>query len=159
MPVFKIDKKENVREVPGYGGRYKVSDQGKVYSRRGELVLIDGRYVNLSYRAVATRVDVAYLVARAFLSNLGGCRWVSHKDGDTRNNRADNLEWTEKRPHGAGSAGAKRAVLVYDLEGNCLAKYDSIRQAEEETGVARSLIRNCASGRSRRAKNYIFRYV
>lgn len=159
MPVFRVERKENRKPVPGFGGRYEVSDLGKVYSRKRELALIKGRYVNLSYKAQMTRVDVAYLVARAFLSNLGACRWVSHIDGDMTNNRVENLEWTDKRPRGKCWDGAKRAVMQYDLDGNCLAKYESITDAERETGVARSLIRNCASGRTKRAKKWIFRYA
>lgn len=159
MPVFRVERKETRKPVPGFGGRYEVSDLGKVYSRRGELVLIKGRYVNLSYKAQMTRVDVAYLVAGAFLSNLKAFRWVRHIDGDVTNNRVENLEWTDQRPRGKCWEGARRAVMQYDLDGNCLAKYESITDAERETGVARSLIRNCASGRTKRAKKWIFRYA
>lgn len=161
MPVFRTERSEHRKVIAGYGGRYEVGDLGRVYSDGCELNLIDGRFVNLSWKGEVKRVNVAYLVARAFLSNLRGCEWVKHKDGDVRNNRVENLEWTEVKPGKGGghSADCARAVAQYDLEGNCVARYESLREASEKSGVARSLIRNCAEGRSRRAKNWVFRYV
>lgn len=159
MPVFRVERKEKRKPVPGFGGRYEVSDLGMVYSRGSELSLINGRYVNLSSEGVVTRVDVAYLVARAFVSNLKACQWVRHKDGNMTNNRAENLEWCDERPRGNHGGWNRRPVVQYDLEGNCLGRFESVKDAEERTGVARSLIRNCAEGRARRAKKWIFRYA
>lgn len=161
MPVFRVDRKERRKEIPGYGGRYVVSDLGKVYSNGCELSLIRGRYVNLSRSGEITRADVGYLVARAFLSNLRGCEWIRHKDGNWNNNRVENLEWTHRRPgrnDGRALVNA-RPIVQYDLEGNCVGRYESVRKASEKTGVARSLIRNCAEGKARRAKKWVFRYA
>lgn len=160
MPVFKVDRREHRREIPGYDGRYEVSDVGRVYSRGYELSLIKGRYVSLCRFGKVTRADVGYLVARAFLSNLRGCEWVRHKDGNSRNNRVENLEWTNERPVPHPQLPAStRPIVQYDLEGNCVARYRSVREASEESGVARSLIRNCADGKARRAKKWVFRYA
>lgn len=139
-----------------------VGDLGRVYSDGCELSLIGGRFVNLCWKREMKRVDVAYLVARAFLGNVRGCEWVRHKDGDLRNNRVENLEWVEVRPEmrGGGRKAERRQVVQYTLDGTgIVGMYDSIKEASEETGVARSLIRNCAEGRAKRAKQWIFRYV
>lgn len=36
------------------------------------------------------------LVATAFIPNPDGKKYVRHKDGNIRNNRAENLEWTDE---------------------------------------------------------------
>ena len=161
MPVFRIERAEKRKVVPGFRGRYAVSDLGKVYSGDMEMSLIGGRYVNLCMDGGVERRDVAYLVARAFLPNLEGRPFVIHRDGDRRNNRVENLEWSEKKEErkARGSAvDARRVVLQYDRDGVLVQKYRSIWEASEKTGVARSLIRNCAEGKARRAKEWIFRY-
>lgn len=154
--MFGVDRRERRKEIPGYGGRYEVGDLGRVYSGGYEMSLVDGRYVNLSKDGHVERISVAYLVARAFIRNLEGRPYVVHLDGDPRNNRVENLQWSEAKGRKRGSFAQK--VLQYDLDGNLVAKYESVRDASEHTGVARSLIRNCAVGKARRAKQWIFRY-
>lgn len=151
--------KERVKEIRGWGGKYLVGDQGHVYSRGCELSLIDGRYVNLSWKGVAERVDVSYLVARAFLSNLEGRPYVVHKDGDKRNCRVENLCWSEVKEPRHPMGGRSRAVEQYSLNGEYLGIYESVTDAARRTGLARYLIKRCADGEGRRVKQYVFRYA
>ena len=160
MAVFRLERPERRRRIEGYGGRYEVGDLGRVYGDGYELSLIDGKYVNLSEGGVARRVKVAYLVARAFIANAECRPYVGHRDGDLRNNRVENLYWTEEK-HG-WARGRKavdgKGVLQYTVEGEFVARYGSIAEASAATGVARSLIRNCAEGKARRAKGFVFRF-
>jgi len=160
MPVFEPLPKIRYRDIPGFGGRYQVGDDGSVLSRGTQLSLIGGRYVNLSRKGVVSRVDVAYLVARAFLSNLRGCERVIHLDGDLKNNRAENLEWSDRRqPAPAGRPSVSRPVAQFDMEGHCVRTFRSVSEASAVTGVARSLITGCAAGRYRKAGKWYFRYA
>lgn len=164
MSVFRVERAERRKPVPGYGGRYEVSDLGRVYSGGCELSVIGGKYVNLSGDGVRERVKVGYLVARAFLPNPEVRPYVVHRDGDVRNNRVENLEWSEKKERGRvgrpiGSAAASKAVMCYKVDGEWVGRFESIKEAAEKLDVARYLIRNCAEGRARRAKQYVFRYV
>ena len=148
------------RIIKGYGGKYSVSESGKVFSGEHELTLIGGRYVNLSDGGEVRRVDVAYLVARAFVSNVAGKEYVWHLDGDVRNNRAENLAWREVRQVLKGERGRRAfssGVLQYDLEGNLVGMYTTVREASEATGVARALIDRCLRGEAKRAKNWVWR--
>ena len=61
-----------------------------VYDRHGREVAI-----LLNKDNVWTAVHVQELVAEAFVPNPNNFKYVRHKDGDIRNNRADNLEWSD----------------------------------------------------------------
>lgn len=163
MAMFRVERPERRKQIAGYGGRYEVSDLGRVYSGGFELSVIGGRYVNLSWKGEVERVSVSYLVARAFLPNLEMRPYVRHRNGDAMDNRVENLEWCEVKERCGAKAGRKgigKAVVAYDVEsGEFVGKWRSVKEASEALGVARSLIRNCAMGKSRRAKEWIFRYV
>lgn len=154
--VFGVERRERRKEIPGYGGRYEVGDLGHVYTGGCEMALLEGRYVHLSKEGHVERISVAYLVARAFIRNLEGRPYVVHLDGNPRNNRVENLQWSEVKGRRMGHAARK--VLQYDLDGNLVGKYRSVKEASECTGVARSLITRCALGKARRAKQFVFRY-
>ena len=161
MAVFKVEERERRKAVPGYGGRYEVSDRGRVFSGGMVMSLIRGRYVNLSWKGEVRRVDVGYLVARAFVPNVEGRLYVEHLDGDVENCRAENLAWVEKRGTFDRRDWKRRVfgVVQYTLEGEEVASYGSVRAASEATGVPCSVIRGCAEGRTERGRNWIFRYV
>ena len=163
MATFRVDRPERRRKVAGYGGRYEVGDLGRVYSDGLELSVIGGRYVNLCRDGVSDRVSVAYLVARAFVPNPEVRPYVRHVNGVVWDNRAENLEWCERKERcgkAPGRKGVGKAVVAYDREsGEFVGKWESVKEAGEALGVARSLIRNCAEGRAKRAKQWIFRYV
>lgn len=78
---------------------YSVSRDGDVRSnRRGKLLtprVSRGGYVtvHLSFDGEDLNALVHRLVAMAYLPNPENKPTVNHKDGNKRNNRADNLEW------------------------------------------------------------------
>lgn len=148
------------KKIKGYGGRYLVSESGKVFSDGQEMTLIGGRYVNLSWEGDVQRVDVAYLVARAFVSNVAGKEYVWHLDGDVRNNRAENLAWREVKQVLKGERGRRAfsgGILQYDLEGHFVGMYTTVREAAEATGMSRALIDRCLRGEAKRAKSWVWR--
>ncbi len=105
---------EQWRDIPGYEGRYQVSDQGRVRSIDREVRAVSkaGREYLRPIRGVLLRpgfsrgykivnlspdgtVAVHLLVAKVFIPKTGP--EVNHKDGVKTNCQADNLEWTTKR--------------------------------------------------------------
>lgn len=97
-------------EIPGYAGRYRVSDCGDVQSnhchgplhkRAGwwslsrPLARSGHELVYLWDSGTQTRVRrlVHQLVAEAFIPRIEGKSCVNHIDGDKRNNNSENLEW------------------------------------------------------------------
>lgn len=95
------------RAVPGYGGLYEVSSFGKVkslnykntgYPRDLKLTKSDGRYfaVKLSKHGAAKDHKVHLLVLDAFRGRKPEGLEGNHEDGDTLNNRLDNLRYRTK---------------------------------------------------------------
>lgn len=108
---------EQWRAVPGYEGRYEVSDQGRVRSlpgRQAGRVLKPGRQ-SQGYRSVvlydgsSPKKPKSHLVHSLVISVFGPLRpspqhEVNHKDMDKDNNQISNLEWV------TGSENIKHAV-------------------------------------------------
>lgn len=113
------------KDIKGYEGLYQVSNLGKVRSLdrkiknkhgfrtiKGQLInpFMWGAgylYVNLHKEQMRISKSVHRLVAEAFLPNEEGKPEVNHKDGDKKNNKADNLEWAtssenEKHAYNSG---------------------------------------------------------
>lgn len=79
------------------------------------------------------------LMAENFIDNINNYPEVNHIDGNKHNNNIDNLEWVTKSENSihAYKAGLNTTVSVeqYDLNGNLLATFSSIIEAERATGV------------------------
>ena len=96
-------EKENWKDVPGFNGRYSVSDMGRVKGAKGLIsTYISNRgYVRLKlYQArekgvkrVTHNFYLHRLVAKAFVGNPNGLGTVNHISFDKKDNRASNLEW------------------------------------------------------------------
>ena len=109
----KLPSEEKWKDVQGYEGLYQISNLGRVksvkrevpHSRKGFTKVIKERLMSVcdngnGYKTVyflkngkrAMRY-IHRLVAEHFLEKPLGKGYVNHKDYDTANNRADNLEW------------------------------------------------------------------
>lgn len=112
------------KPVPGFEGRYEVSNLGRFRGLPRPLVYKDGRrgtlpggplkgarnadgYVLLSLDT-KTKKLAHRIVAEAFLGPQEYRRTVNHKDGDKANNRVSNLEWAT---YGENNAHARATDL------------------------------------------------
>lgn len=108
------------------------------------------------------------LVAEAFIPNPNNYPEVNHKDENPLNNNMNNLEWcthSYNMTYGTCQERSRKthirrtpSILMYDKNGNLISTYESIIQAESETGVPHSNIIACCKGRLKTAKGYIWRY-
>ena len=148
---------ERTREISGYEGLYGVSNKGNVYSLKSGCALVANReaYVTLSKGGKIATYRIADLVAREWVANKLRWSYVKHKDGDVRNNRADNLEWCQEKEVQRGSANKlARKVLQLDLMGGLVGKYNSIADASYASGVDKSSISRCCRGSAMSAGGY-----
>ena len=135
-------------------GKYSVTDDGLVWSGELPLEPIGGEGVNLHGK----RVKIAYLVARAFVPNPECRRWVRHKDGDRTNNAASNLEWCdEKEEARRGRRPMVRWIKAWNLDGDPVGAWGSVRDASEATGAKQDAIRAALAGRRRTAGGLLWR--
>lgn len=92
---------ETWKPVPGYEGRYEVSDAGCVRTLRTDPPRAihhnthPNGYIQVRlYRAgVGATLKVHRLVLQAFIGDEAGRPCVNHIDHDKANNRLENLEW------------------------------------------------------------------
>ena len=90
------------KDIVGYEGKYKVSDDGNVLSvRTGKLLskikMKSGYYyVHLCDGVHHTKLCKLHrVVAQAFIPNPNKLPQVNHKNGDKSDNSVDNLEWCD----------------------------------------------------------------
>jgi hypothetical protein len=161
--IFRSPAKAKWKDVPGYEGLYKVSDQGEVKSlRSGCLVaVIRGQYVNLSKGGRMEKLKVSYVVARVFVANPEMRPYVVHVNGDRTDHRAENLVWSEQPDEivrGRRAGRSRRAVVCYSESGELVGRWGSLTEASEAMGLARQGIMRVCVGKGRRCGGYIWRY-
>ncbi|NBX73025.1 MAG: hypothetical protein EBQ89_01870 [Alphaproteobacteria bacterium] len=128
MASYVKDTYEEWRDVPGFQGRYRVSDLGRVHS------LLSGRdlrpgFTSRGYLSVVLydgstpknprSMLVHHLVAGAFLGRCEEGMTVNHKDCDKTNNRAWNLEYlshTANVRHGIKAGVRNIARMPHDQQ-------------------------------------------
>ena len=110
------------------------------------------------------------LVAIAFVEGYQDGYDVNHKDENKQNNRADNLEWVKhvdninygghnKRATAWMDEGDRCAVIQMDLQGNEVARFDSLLSASKATGINFGTIGNVCRGKGKTAGGYRWRYA
>lgn len=90
-------------KIPGYKN-YSVSDSGlvrndktgRIKATKSDSKGRDYQHVDLYSDGKGRSMRVHRLVAQAYIPNPENKPEVNHKDGNPRNNRADNLEWATK---------------------------------------------------------------
>lgn len=177
------------KDIEGYEGYYQVSNYGNVRGLDRYITCKNGivhfckgmilhqhikygrgtlpRYqVNLCKNGKNSMVLVSRLVAKAFIPNPNNFPQVNHKDEDPSNNHVDNLEWcTNYYNMTYGTRIEKitkliqKKVNVYDLEGNYINTFDSLKEAGIALNCDNSSITKVCKGKKKHHKGYVFRYA
>lgn len=158
--VSNLGRIKSIERVVYYGDRHHaISEKIKKGTIKDR-----GKQKGLGYMVVALYKDnkshmryIHRLVAEAFLPNALNKETVNHKNGDKTNNSVSNLEWmtySENNEHAinAGLASYDNrknesnksiAVRQYDLQGNFINSFPSMREAERQTGCDATRIGKC----------------
>ena len=156
--------------VPGYEGKYKVSNTGKIFGKRGFLLKADT--LHGAYKRVCLYGDdgikkffVHRLVAMAFIPNPENLPFINHKDENPSNNCVDNLEWcTQAYNINYGSRNKKlsekaKSVCQMDLNGNVVAIYQSANIAANKLGYDPSNIYKVCRGEKQKMYGYVWKWI
>jgi len=105
-----------MRHITCYGNGYMVDSGGNIYNPKGmkmsPKVDSKGKYLIISLSSAGKKKYflVHRLVALAYIENPQNKPQVNHKDGDTQNNKLNNLEWvtaSENQKHAVEVLGRK----------------------------------------------------
>lgn len=167
------------KDIPGYEGLYRISTSGEIYSypRKGNFgrdhflkFRVDkGGYLRvlLSKDSKPKEMLVHRLVAKTFLPNPYNLPEVNHKDENTKNNNASNLEWcTSKYNSNYGTRNERMAksltngpcskqVAQYTLDGKFIRLWPSTMECSRNGYDFRNVSACC---RGERLKAYGYRW-
>lgn len=187
-------------DIQGYEGVYQINCYGRIKSlprtKRGGSFLYPtkiiksylGKAPKNNYYIVVLQKDgvkstkrVCRLVASAFIDNPSNLPQVNHKDENTHNDTAWNLEWCTasynnsygEHPKKVSKAAKERTrtgkcsdgsdyqgimvapVLQYDLDGNFVREFESVKEAREKHS---SRVQDCLSGKTTQAGGFQWKY-
>jgi len=139
------------KDIEKFENQYQVSNWGRVRQLKHIRIYSSGKLRNMPEELVKFSDDMegyplvplpnnkinrlSRLVAKAFIPNPENKPIVNHVDGNSKNNRADNLEWVTQREnmakaHRRNNIGKKRPVYCYELS----KVFPSMASAEREIG-------------------------
>lgn len=117
-------KNEEWRAVPGYEGRYEISNHGNVKSLFFKRIAYvscftkpnDYKCVTLYKNGKRQNLYIHRLVAQAFIPNPNNFSQVNHIDENKSNNCVNNLEWCTAKYNINYGTGIKRRNASYGYQ-------------------------------------------
>ena len=150
--------------------RYEVSNLGKVRNIKSGKVLKpqlnrNGYLMHLLYENNKQKhLYLHRIIAIAFIDNPEEKPCVNHIDENKLNNDLSNLEWCTVKENNIHGTRTKRVaekcfkkVIQLDLNDNVLNEFESMTQAEQETGASVSHISSCCNGKRKSAGGFKWR--
>ena len=154
------------KEILGYNGRYKVSNNGRVINNKGRILKVDINQkgyarVQLTKDGKKTNAKVHRLVANAFIPNPYNLPQVNHINEDKLDNRVGNLCWVDNRTNmmlNTNRTCRRRPVEAYAIDGKKIGSFKSIAAASRATGIDRYSISAACLGTQKVAGGCIWKF-
>lgn len=160
---------ETFVKIEGFNN-YEVSNLGKIRNiksgRTLKPYLDNNGYLRLCLCEKNKKkfLSLHRIIATAFIDNPEGKPCVNHIDENKLNNDLSNLEWCTVRENNVHGTKIKRIaeklsqkVIQLDLNDNVLNTFESMVQAERETGIPIQNISSCCNGKRKSAGGYKWR--
>lgn len=175
--------KEIWKPVIGWEGLYEVSNLGNVrsldryvnqknYKKFCKGQLLKPTFHKSNYYIVTLRnsgiqkvAKVHQLVMNAFKPKINEEKLeINHIDGNTKNNRLDNLEWCthqENLQHASKHylLSTYKPINQYNLNGNFIKRWNSMKEAREFYNFGINSLNRACKSKTGIHKNYIWRYA
>lgn len=151
---------------------YLITSDGKIINKttnreKKPFVSNSGyKRVTLWFDGKQKKMSVHRLVAMMYIPNPNNLSQVNHIDGDKKNNNVNNLEWCDQRHNTKEAYKLKlinpktTKVNQYDLKGNFIKTWDSIKEVCEKLKLNHGNICTICGGKTDRKQTggYIWKY-
>jgi hypothetical protein len=154
------EKTIEIKENP----RYKISSSGNIY-RDKKIITPFKRNGYYSVEINEKKYFIHRLVAIYFLDNPNNLPFVNHINGIKTDNNLINLEWCSPKQNTRHALETKlvtpfvRKVNQFNQNNEFLKTFNSIREAELETGINNRLITKVCKNQKKSAHGFIWKYV
>lgn len=161
------------KQVKKFKGLYEVNEMGQIRSvqrngtKKGGRIMAQSNDKNgyklskLRFKDKVVTAKVHRVVAEAFIPNPYNKPQVNHKDGNKANNCVENLEWVTQSENirhakklGLQCECPNRQKVEQWKNGNLIAKYNSLKEAEIATGIGWTGISAVIRGKRHTAGGY-----
>lgn len=163
--------------IKGYKREYMVYSDGRIYSvRRCKFLSLNSRngylVCSLSKANRPKTVTVHRVVAQHFVPNPNKFKEVNHKNGNKKDNRSANLEWTDRIgnvkhaiktglfvPHKNNRPDVSIKVNQMTLDGKFIQSFPSINEAGRVLKKSSRWIAVCLKGGCYIKQNGIYKWI
>lgn len=156
--------------IDGDTTEYKIGDLGNI--KKGDTCVTlsekEGQDIKYKFRLKDGKIktkSVHVLVATAFLDNPNNYTCVKHKNGDSTDNRVENLEWISNKIVIKKSYAKQRVcngvpIEQYSEDGiTFIKRFNSVREAAKELNISEKNFHSVLSGKTKLTGGFHFKYA